>query len=134
MARKDDLGRRGEDCAAAYLERAGYRIIARNWRCREGEIDVIVAQTDIVAFVEVKTRSSTRFGHPFEAITAVKLARMRRLAAVWCAQSDIWPHRIRLDVIAVIMGPTVIRAAAPSTAPSTAPSAEPIIEHLIGVL
>lgn len=126
MARKDDLGRRGEDCAAAYLDRAGYRIIARNWRCSEGEIDLIVEHSGTVAFVEVKTRSSTRFGHPFEAITAVKLARMRRLAAAWCAQTDTWPQHIRLDVIAVITGPTVIRGAVPT--------AEPVIEHLTGVL
>jgi len=125
VARKDDLGRRGEDCAAAYLQRAGCRIIARNWRCPEGEIDVIVDDGGCVAFVEVKTRSSTRFGHPFEAITAVKLARMRRLAAAWCAQSDVWPPRIRLDVIAVITGPANPRGGTP---------AEPVIEHLTGVL
>ncbi|MFO7689658.1 MAG: YraN family protein [Cryobacterium sp.] len=130
MARKDDLGRRGEDYAVAYLERTGYRVIARNWRCPEGEIDVIVEQSGMVAFVEVKTRTSTRFGHPFEAITAVKLARMRRLAAAWCARSDTWPHRIRLDVIAVITGPVIPR----QTGPGADQRVEPIIEHLTGVL
>ncbi|MFC5928527.1 YraN family protein [Cryobacterium melibiosiphilum] len=119
MAHKDEVGRRGEECAAQYLAGDGYRIIARNWRCAEGEIDVIVERDGEVAFVEVKTRSSTRFGHPFEAITVVKLARMRRLAAAWCEQAEVWPPRIRIDAIAVITG--------------TGTGSEPIVEHLKGV-
>lgn len=117
MAHKDEVGRRGEECAAQYLAGDGYRIIARNWRCPEGEIDVIVERDGEVAFVEVKTRSNTRFGHPFEAITVVKLARMRRLAAAWCEQAEVWPSRIRIDAIAVIAGP----------------GTEPLVEHLKGV-
>lgn len=117
MAHKDEVGRRGEECAARYLAGEGYRIIARNWRCAEGEIDVIAERDGEVVFVEVKTRSSTRFGHPFEAITVVKRARMRRLAAAWCEQAEVWPPRIRIDAIAVITG--------------TGP--EPVLEHLRGI-
>ncbi|TFD74384.1 YraN family protein [Cryobacterium fucosi] len=117
MADKDDLGRRGEDCAAGFLVAAGYRVIARNWRCDRGEIDLIVEQGGEVAFVEVKTRSGTGFGHPFEAITVQKLARLRRLAAAWCDQSETRPARIRIDAVAVILRP----------------GDDPVIEHLVGV-
>ena len=102
VAAKDDLGRRGEDLAAQFLAVSGYTIIDRNWRCARGEIDLVARDGGETVFVEVKTRSSTAFGHPFEAITARKLARLRRLAIAWC---DAHPYRrgvIRIDAIAVI--------------------------------
>ena len=117
MARKDELGRRGEDLAAHFLEDAGYRLIERNWRCRQGEIDIVAERGDTIVFVEVKTRSSLAFGHPFEAITASKLARLRGLAGAWCAERSPSATRIRLDAIAVV-----------------APRGQrPQIEHLLGV-
>lgn len=103
MAAKDDLGRHGEDLAAQFLADAGYSIIDRNWRCARGEIDLVAREGNDTVFVEVKTRSSTAFGHPFEAITAQKLARLRRLATVWC---DAHPYRrgaIRIDAVSVIV-------------------------------
>lgn len=84
MAAKDDLGRRGEDLAAQFLSDAGYTIIDRNWRCPRGEIDLVARDGNDTVFIEVKTRSSTAFGHPFEAITTQKLARLKRLAHAWC--------------------------------------------------
>ena len=117
VARKDALGRQGEECAAVFLAAAGYRVVERNWRCAQGEIDVVAEIGGEVVFVEVKTRSGTRFGHPFEAITVAKLARLRRLAAAWCEQTDARPARIRVDAIAVIIRPGV----------------EPVIDHLTGV-
>lgn len=117
MARKDDLGRHGEDLAAAYLTDAGYRLVDRNWRCTQGEIDIIAERDGEIVFVEVKTRSGLAFGHPFEAITGPKLARLRRLAAAWCAQAEAWPARIRIDAIAV----------------TAAAGAEPVVEHRTGV-
>lgn len=102
MAAKDDLGRRGEELAAQFLLAAGYSIVDRNWRCVTGEIDLVARDGDDTVFVEVKTRSSTAYGHPFEAITARKLARMRRLAIAW---TDAHPYRrgmLRIDAIAVI--------------------------------
>ncbi|MEO7349596.1 MAG: YraN family protein [Terrimesophilobacter sp.] len=121
MAAKDDLGRRGEDLAAQFLRNAGYSIIDRNWRCPRGEIDLVARDGDDTVFIEVKTRSSTAFGHPFEAITAQKLARLKRLAHAWC---DAHPHRahakgaraqgMRIDAISVIV----------------AADRAPIIEHL----
>ena len=102
MAAKDLLGRWGEDLAAAFLTEAGYLVVDRNWRCNQGEIDIVAVEDAETVFVEVKTRSSVAFGHPFEAITAQKLARLRRLAAAWCAANPGDHRRIRIDAISVI--------------------------------
>ena len=117
MAAKDDLGRRGEDLAERHLLARGYRLVERNWRCRHGEIDLVVRDGDTLVFVEVKTRTTTAFGHPFEAITRTKLARIRQLAGVWCAAHPAERGHIRIDAVAVL-------------APR---NAEPSIEHLAGV-
>lgn len=102
MAAKDALGRHGEELATAFLLDAGYTILDRNWRCSQGEIDVVAFDGTETAFVEVKTRSSVAFGHPLEAITTLKLARLRRLAAAWCQAHPGSHDRIRIDAIAVI--------------------------------
>ena len=103
MAAKDALGRRGEDLATAFLVDTGYTILDRNWRCPQGEIDVVALDGTETVFVEVKTRSSVAFGHPLEAITTLKLARLRRLAAAWCGVHPGNHNRIRIDAIAVIV-------------------------------
>lgn len=97
------LGDRGEDRALAwYLER-GYRLVDRNWRCRSGEIDLIVAKDREVVFSEVKTRSSTRFGTPFEAVDQRKQRRIRSLAAIWLSSHpSAFDRPIRFDVVSVI--------------------------------
>lgn len=102
MAAKDVLGRRGEDLAAAFLTEAGYLIVDRNWRCNQGEIDIVAVDGVETVFVEVKTRSSVAFGHPFEAITPQKLARLRRLAAAWCIENPGDHRSIRIDAVSVI--------------------------------
>lgn len=117
MAAKDELGRRGEQLAADHLCARGYRILDRNWRCDQGEIDLILQHGIQTVFVEVKTRSGSGFGHPFEAITVAKLARLRRLAGAWCEQHDGSRRAIRIDAVAVI----------------AAPGSEPVIEHLENV-
>jgi len=100
------LGARGEDRAAAWYRRAGYEVLARNWRCREGEIDLICARDRRVVICEVKTRSSLAFGHPAEAVTATKQRRIRILATRWLADGDppFAPREIRFDVAAVLPG------------------------------
>ncbi len=105
MGTKDILGRRGEQLAAEYLADRGYRIVERNWRCNLGEIDLIATRGGQTVFVEVKTRSSKAYGHPFQAVTVTKLGRLRRLATIWCAQSPRRPARIRLDVIGIVAPP-----------------------------
>jgi putative endonuclease len=102
MAAKDVLGARGEEMAAASLVAAGLRVVDRNWRCAQGEIDIVAVDGDETVFVEVKTRTSVAYGHPLEAITVQKLARLRRLAAAWCDAHPGGHDRIRIDAIAVI--------------------------------
>ncbi|MBM3715649.1 MAG: YraN family protein [Actinobacteria bacterium] len=103
MAAKNDLGRAGEDRAVAHLEACGYRIIERNWRCSQGEIDIVAETPGVLAVVEVKTRTSEDYGHPFEAIDRRKADRLWRLALAWIAAHPeaARGHRLRLDAIAV---------------------------------
>lgn len=102
MSSRAILGRSGEDIAARTYERDGYRIVARNFRCRQGEIDVIAARGRTLVFCEVKTRSTDFFGDPSEAVTPVKQARLHRLAAVWLSQNPAPGMGLRFDVVSVI--------------------------------
>lgn len=101
MAEKDVLGRAGEDRAALYFEALGYEVIARNWRCAAGEIDLIATRAEELVFVEVKTRRSDGFGHPFEAIDRRKRVRLWRLGVAWIAEhrDQVQGRRVRLDAI-----------------------------------
>jgi len=112
MAKKDELGRWGEDIAAQYLADLGYEVVERNWRCSAGEIDIIARREGFLVVVEVKTRSTRAFGHPFEAVTAAKLARLRRLGFAWCASRAGWHGPIRVDVVAVVGAPAHLAAPA----------------------
>lgn len=101
MTRTQALGRSGEDLAVDHLEAQGYAILDRNWRCSIGEVDIVARDGATTVVVEVKTRSGAGFGHPLEAITPVKLARLRRLAAAWCeAHGPV--DRLRVDAISVV--------------------------------
>lgn len=102
MRAKDALGLRGEAAAAHYLEQQGLRVIDQNWRCAAGEIDIVALDGDILVVIEVKTRSSLRYGHPFEAISAAKLARLYRLAGAWSRYHDLRCPRRRIDAVAVM--------------------------------
>ncbi|MEO5921334.1 MAG: YraN family protein [Pseudolysinimonas sp.] len=113
MAAKDRLGIQGERIAERHLVALGMAVIDRNWRCPQGEIDLVLSDREETVFVEVKTRSSVDYGHPLEAITVAKLARLRRLAAAWCADHP-GAGPIRIDAVAVV---------APRHAPAT-------VEHL----
>ncbi len=118
MRAKDAVGRHGEDVAAAFVVRAGWTVLARNWRCPEGELDLVALDGDEVVAVEVKTRRSATYGHPAEAVTYRKLARVRRLTARWLREHDVRPASVRVDVIAVVLP---ARGAAQ-------------VEHLVGVV
>lgn len=117
MKTKDELGKRGEDLAARYLEDGGLRIIDRNWRCSIGEIDLVAVDGATLVVVEVKTRSSEAFGHPLEAITPGKLERLYLLASRWARAHDLRFSGFRVDAVAIVDDGT----------------GQPVIEHLRAV-
>jgi putative endonuclease len=102
MRAKDAVGRYGEDVAARHLEEAGFEILARNWRCPEGEIDIVARDGDVLVICEVKTRSSDRYGLPAEAITRRKSDRLRRLAYAWLTAHPLRVPEVRFDVVSVL--------------------------------
>ncbi|MDP9093764.1 MAG: YraN family protein [Actinomycetota bacterium] len=114
MRVKDAVGLLGEQLAVDFLAESGLTVLERNWRSADGEIDIIARDGAVLAFVEVKTRSSLAFGDPAEAISPAKAARYRRLAAQWLnarrSSGQRWPE-VRFDVVAVVRrtpaGPSV---------------------------
>ena len=98
------LGRRGEQLAAEHLRRAGYEILAANWRCPRGEIDLIAREGETLAFVEVRTRRGREYGSPEESITALKRARLIETAQTYVQESG-WEGDWRIDVVAVELSP-----------------------------
>ncbi|MGH9246730.1 MAG: YraN family protein [Acidimicrobiales bacterium] len=99
-----ELGASGEAAAAAWYEANGYEVVARNWRCRQGELDLVVRQARTVVFCEVKTRTSDAFGVPAEAVNHAKRQRLRHLAARWLADAGFPVREIRFDVVSVLDG------------------------------
>ena len=103
---KQHTGAFGEALTADYLASRGDEIVDRNWRIREGEIDLISLDTrGTFHFVEVKTRSSLAFGHPFEAINKEKAHRMQRLALAWLATNSCFGCDYEIDVVAILIAP-----------------------------
>jgi len=115
---KDAVGRYGEDVAVRHVLALGWTLLDRNWRCREGELDLVALDGRELVAVEVKTRRSERFGPPSLAVTPEKLARLRRLTAQWLAAHDVHPDSVRIDVLAIVVPP---RGAAQ-------------VDHLVGVV
>jgi putative endonuclease len=93
----------GENEAVRFLAARGFVILDRNWRCSIGELDVVAKDGADLVFVEVKARSSLRFGHPFEAVTSAKLARLRSLSALWRDTHPLTTGPSRIDVISVVL-------------------------------
>ena len=103
MDARPSLGRRGEELAARLYRRRGFTILERNFRCRAGEIDLVARAGSTVVFCEVKTRRGDAFGTPAEAVTGLKQARLRRLAAEWLRTRRPGPVDVRFDVVSVIV-------------------------------
>ena len=97
------LWRSGEDLAASFYTRRGFRILARNYRAPGGEIDVIARRGSLLVFCEVKARATDRFGVPAEAVDHRKQARIKRLAGAWLSQNRPGPVRVRFDIVSVIV-------------------------------
>jgi putative endonuclease len=102
MRAKDLLGRQGEDLAATYLAKAGLQILARNWRCKDGEIDIVALDQRVLVVCEVKTRSGVGCGTPLESVTRQKAWRLRRLAIQWIATQGLAFETVRIDVVGVL--------------------------------
>lgn len=99
------LGAYGERLAVRHLVAAGLVPVARNWRCTEGEVDIIAWDGEDIVFCEVKTRRTGAYGTPAEAIGPAKARRLRRLAARWLAVSGSTPREVRFDVVSVLAAP-----------------------------
>jgi putative endonuclease len=104
--RRIALGHRGEDWAAEWYTDNGYEIVARNWRCAQGEIDILCTQLNpagctTLIVCEVKARTSNSRGHPLEAVTPAKQRRLRLLATIYLQSQDAYYDHIRFDVVGV---------------------------------
>ncbi|MFK0290956.1 YraN family protein [Streptomyces sp. NPDC090442] len=118
MTPRNALGRYGEDLAVRRLLEAGMRILDRNWRCRDGEIDIVAADGDALVVCEVKTRRASWYEHPMAAVRPEKTARLRLLAERWMERHGGPPTGgVRIDVIGVLLP---ARGA-------------PVVEHVRGV-
>ncbi len=103
-SRNGFVGEYGENVVADFVRAQGTTVIDRNWRIKEGEIDIVGRLSDgTVAFIEVKTRTSTTFGHPLEAINSQKAHRLQRLALAWLATHQSLGHSYRIDCAAVLI-------------------------------
>jgi putative endonuclease len=103
--KRKETGAIGEKLAADYLKKRGYKIIQRNFRCREGEIDIIVQKGECLVFVEVRTKRNAAFGTPEESVTFLKKSKLISLANVYLQAYDRQPLSWRIDVVAVELTP-----------------------------
>ena len=98
-----ELGKRGEEAAACFLERREYEILDRNWKCITGEADIVALQDDTLCFIEVKTRKDAQKGFPSEAVDTRKRSRYERIAACYLKDHDYADVRVRFDIIAILV-------------------------------
>jgi putative endonuclease len=101
---KQSLGQRGEALAAAHLQGRGYTIVARNWRCPAGEIDIVARDGDCLVFVEVRARRGQAYGTPEESITPRKQAKMVEVAQTYMQMEGQEDAAWRIDVVAIEIG------------------------------
>ena len=103
MRASDAVGEYGERLAVRYLEGQGFTMLDRRWRCARGELDIVAVDDGCLVTCEVKTRRSVATGEPVEAVTPVKLARLRQLTALWLDQQEISWRDVRIDVVTVLL-------------------------------
>jgi putative endonuclease len=102
MRAKDKLGQSGEQAAAEYLESCGLRILDRNWRCADGEIDIVAVERHALVVCEVKSRTGTSYGSPLEAVSRTKRSRLRKLAILWLNAHGVRFDQVRIDVVGLV--------------------------------
>ena len=105
MIDKKELGKKGEEVAARFLKKNGYRIIETNYRCKMGEMDIIGREKDTLVFVEVKTRTSTTFGPPQLAVNSSKQRQLSKVALNFLKEKKLEDVKARFDVVAILLGP-----------------------------
>lgn len=103
MHKRALLGRRGEEIGASFLARRGYQILARNYRCRYGEIDIIAAKDAKISFVEVKTRTSGDYGSPGAAVTYPKQQKIKSTALTFLQEQAIFYQELSFDVLEILV-------------------------------
>jgi putative endonuclease len=103
MAEKQSVGAAGEELAAAHLREAGYDILAVNYRCPLGEIDIVALHEDTVVFIEVKSRTNLNFGHPQEGLTPSKCRKLTQLAEYYLKEKNLPERKCRFDVVAILL-------------------------------
>jgi len=97
------VGSHGEELAAAFLQRSGLQIIARNFRCKGGEVDIVAKDGDTFIFIEVKTRKTLAYGPPQLAVTPFKQRQISKAALTWLSRNRFHDHPARFDVIAIVL-------------------------------
>lgn len=97
------VGQYGEDLAARYLVENGFTVLERNWRCAQGEIDIVAREGQTLVVCEVKTRRGLNYGTPLESITYRKLSKLRQLVGHWLREHEVRPGEIRIDIVAVLL-------------------------------
>ena len=100
---KTDAWHSGEDAALAVYRGRGYRMVARNWRCRIGELDLVLVRDETLVFCEVKSRRGAGLGAGYEAVTARKRAKLRAVAEVFLLSRRLTPGAVRFDVASVLV-------------------------------
>lgn len=116
---KETLGRFGEEVASLYLKEAGYKIIERNFRTKRwGELDIVAEKSGTLVFVEVKTRTTKRYGEPYESINFYKKRALLRAAQFYKLARTKSPEKLRLDLISVFVDPDTKKVLALDHIPS----------------
>jgi putative endonuclease len=99
-----NFGKKGEKAAESYLKKQGYRILKKNYRTKVGEIDLIAEHKNVLVFIEVKSRTSTAFEHPFMAVTPRKQKKIAQTASYFLVENKVGDREIRFDVVSVLLG------------------------------
>lgn len=101
MSKKQQIGKLGEDLATKYLEEKNYKILTRNFHCKQGEIDIIAKERNEIIFIEVKARTNLHYGRPVEAVTKIKQKHIEKAAEYYLYKNNLANNNVRIDVIEV---------------------------------